>query len=203
MEHSKNGGCPVSAAQLVTRLAQQGIDPELLGQVAQELFAGEAAREAIDKRRKNDCERQARRSREVTLDDVSQREVTERVSLDKEMPPIPPKEIKPFPCVKRTRAKHPLPANWQPMDLKPEGQAGQIVARKPSGWIERQLSKFKDHALQNNRQCSDWDAAWRNWIKQADEYDERTNTLGRHQSTDGLSPTTRAARAVFGIGAGH
>jgi hypothetical protein len=29
-------------------------------------------------------------------------------------------------------------------------------------------------------------------------------SLGRHQpANDGLSPTTRAARAVFGIGAGH
>jgi hypothetical protein len=32
---------------------------------------------------------------------------------------------------------------------------------------------------------------------------QRTDGMGRNQSSDGLSPTTRAAKAVFGIGARH
>lgn len=193
------------AADLVARLAQEGIDPALLSEVAEALFTGEIESRKLAGRRQSDRDRQAK-SREVTQCHVTERDVTDSVSPDKETPQTP-KEINPLPSVRKTRAraKHSLPSNWQSLPLKPDGQAGMIVARKPAGWIERQLSKFKDHALQNNRLCSDWDAAWRNWIKQADEMDERQqrNGVGRNQPSDGLSPTTRAARDVFGLGACH
>lgn len=192
------------SADLLTRLASAGTPMDLVMEVAEALAEARVAERALEKRRENERNRKAK-SREVTGSHVTERDITGQVSPDKETPQTP-KEINPIPCVRgtRARAKHPLPANWQPAALKPDGQAGMIVARKPVGWIERQLSKFKDHALQNNRQCSDWDAAWRNWIKEADEIDgRRTNGLGRNQSGDGLSPTTRAARAVFGVGASH
>lgn len=101
--------------------------------------------------------------------------------------------------------KRPLPQSWQPQPIKPDGQAGMIVATWQAGRMERELSKFKDNALQNRRLCADWDAAWRNWIKKADEYDgqQRNLSLGRNQPSDGLSATTRAARDVFGVAASH
>lgn len=35
--------------------------------------------------------------------------------------------------------------------------------------IRRETEKFRDHALQNQRRCRDWVAAWRNWIRNAAE----------------------------------
>jgi hypothetical protein len=199
----------MSLASLVRRMTEAGAPPEAIAIALEEI---EAIQSSLDARRHAERDRKrAQRERQKSANVTGQSEdshgtVTDmsahRVSLDKETSPRPPKEINPIPCVRNTRAraKHPLPLNWQPSALKPDGQAGLIAAAKPVGWIERQLSKFKDHALQNNRLCSDWDAAWRNWIKQADEIDEqrRPNTLGRHQPADGLSNTARAALSVFG-----
>lgn len=192
------------SAALIAKLIEAGTPAELVAEVAMELSRAQAAAEILEQRRKHERERKAR-SRDVTGQNVTERDSrdnADRVSLDKEKSPIPPKEINPIPCVRnaRTKAKHSLPTNWLPAPLKADGQAGLVAARKPVGWIERELSKFKDHALQNRRLCADWDAAWRNWIKQADEYDgrQRTDRMGRDQSPDGLSPTTRAALAVFG-----
>jgi hypothetical protein len=55
----------MSAAELVARLAQEGIDPTLLAQVAQELFAGEIERKALANRRENERARKAK-SRDST-----------------------------------------------------------------------------------------------------------------------------------------
>lgn len=188
------------SATLLAKLIEAGTPAELIAEVAMELAKAAAAEKAMQNKREYDREYQrGRRKNRTTSYDSN--DIGDTVSPNKETPRTP-KEINPHPCVRETRAraKHQLPANWQPALLKPDGQAGTIAARKPAGWIERQLSKFKDHALQNRRLCADWDAAWRNWIKQADEMDERhgRNSLGRHQSTDGLSPTARAALAVFG-----
>ncbi len=55
----------MSAADLVARLAQEGLDPSLLAEVAQELFTGEIERKALSDRRRNERDRKAK-SREVT-----------------------------------------------------------------------------------------------------------------------------------------
>lgn len=194
----------MSIANLIRRMSEIGATPEMIALAVEEV---EAIQADLNARRNADRDRKrAQRERQKTADVTGQvtpchGQSRDRVPLDKEIPPRPPKEINPLPCVRtRARAKHPLPQNWQAAPLKPDGQAGIIAARRPEGWIERQLSKFKDHALQNNRHCSDWDAAWRNWIKQADEMDgqQRTNTVGRNQPADGLSSTARAALQVFG-----
>lgn len=194
---------PVSVSGLIRRMTEAGAPPEAIALAVEEI---EAIQASLDARRSADRDRKrAQREREKFADVTGHSNVvTLHPSPDKEAPQTP-KEINPIPCARsRARAKHPLPANWQAAPLKIDGQAGLIVARKPAGWIERQLSKFKDHALQNRRLCADWDAAWRNWIKQADEYDGRISGMGRDQSGDGLSPTTRAALAVFGAaGTGH
>lgn len=165
----------MSLATLIRRMTEAGAPPEAIALAVEEIEAIQLsleARRSADRERKR-AQRERQKSADVTGHSAPCHTVVQlRVSPDKE-PPQTPKEINPFPCAKsaRARAKHPLPQNWQPDELKPDGQAGMIVARKPAGWIERQLSKFKDHALQNNRHCSDWNAAWRNWIKQADEMD--------------------------------
>lgn len=178
------------SAALLTKLIEAGTPAALVAEVAAELARAQAAVEILETRKAKDRQRKrtALNSGEIHGTPRKSEEVAEihgTVLPNKEAPQTP-KEINPSPCVRgtRARAKHPLPSNWVPAPLKPDGQAGMIVARKPAGWIERQLSKFKDHALQNNRQCSDWDAAWRNWIKQADEMDERGKiTSGQRQQS--------------------
>lgn len=167
--------------------------------------ADEAARLETKRECNRERQRRHRASRDVTPVTRDACDNNELVSPNKETPQTP-KEINPHPRTRDARARaKTLPDNWQPEPFKPDGQAGLIAARKPVGWIERELSKFKDHALQNRRLCADWNAAWRNWVKRADEYDgqQRTNGLARNQPNDGLSSTTRAALRVFGPGDEH
>lgn len=198
----EQAGCCVSLATLIRRMTDAGAPPEAIALAVEEI---EALQACLDARRTADRDRKrAQREREKTADVTGQSEdcpetVTDKVFLDKEKSPRPPKEINPFPCVRtRARVKHPLPANWQPAPLKGDGQAGMIAACKPAGWLERQLSKFKDHALQNNRLCSDWDAAWRNWIKQADEMENER--ISRSAAHTGGKSAAAFARFEFGPG---
>lgn len=189
----------MSIATLIRRLSELGATPEMIALAVEEIEADrqclEARRSASRdrKRAQREREKEAQKSANVTGQVTPCHTMSrDRVSLDKEKSPTPPKEIKPFPHTQRGRekTKHPLPANWQPSPLKAEGQAGQVAARKPVGWIERELSKFKDHALLNNRKCSDWDAAWRNWIKGTDDYGpQRRNPQQLGKTTAAIAAT--------------
>jgi DNA-binding transcriptional ArsR family regulator len=119
-----------------------------------------------------------------------------------------PKKAKPS-LGKRARKPKPkvsLPDGWEPKPLTPGTVCASIVALWQPGRIERELSKFRDHHLRSDQQWSDWDAAWRTWIQRACEFERVEHgrngsvakRVGGHQSPDGLSPTTRAALAVFG-----
>lgn len=65
----------MSAAELVARLAQEGIDPSLLSEVAEALFTGEIETRKLANRRKHERERKAK-SRDVTGQDVTSQEDT-------------------------------------------------------------------------------------------------------------------------------
>jgi uncharacterized protein YdaU (DUF1376 family) len=100
----------------------------------------------------------------------------------------------------RTGAR--LPDDWEPKTLGSDTIAGQIIAARGHAWAARALESFRNHwrsANGPNSRKRDWQAAWANWIIEQDNRDgRRTNTLGRHQPTDGLSSTARAGLAVFG-----
>ena len=193
----------MSIANLIRRLGELGATPEMIAIAVDEIEADRQcleARRAADRERKREQrerEKEARKSANVTGHGALCH--SERVSLDKETPPTPPKEIKPFPHTQgaRGKVKHPLPANWMPAPLKPDGEAGRIAAAWQPGRIERELSKFKDHALQNRRLCACWDAAWRNWIKRAGDFERPTNERDSN-------PTAIALQRVAGaFGANH
>jgi hypothetical protein len=153
------------------------------------------ADKAAEERRAKDRERQRRHrlSRPVT--------VTPRDGCD-----APPKENIHTPPVSPTKPngleppkakiKIPLPQNWKPDPIKVDGEAGKIVAGWPAGRMERELSKFKDNALAGNVKHSDWNAAFRNWIKKADEFDERYGRP-KQSSIPGLGKTSTA---IAGLG---
>lgn len=107
-------------------------------------------------------------------------------------------------------AGHRLPDGWEPRTLGQDTIAGQIITARGHSWAARSLESFKNHwrsANGPNARKRDWQAAWANWIIEQDNRDGRrnaTNGMGRNQPSDGLSPTTRAALAVFGPNAtGH
>jgi hypothetical protein len=161
------------------------------------------AEKAVEERRAKDRERQRRHrmSRQVTVTprDECDAPPNERDNLtpEKVIPPKPNGLVAPKP------KKHRLPADWE---AKPFGSgtiAAQTIERWEPGRIERELSKFRDHHTAAGTKWENWQAAWSKWVNSSDDFrggngQQRTDGMGRHQSPDGLSPTTRAALDVFG-----
>lgn len=135
----------MSAADLVARLAREGIDPTLLAEIAQELFVGEAERKALAERRKNERERKAK-SRVVTG-----RDVTGRDSQDTP-PKVSPKDINQTPSsppvdVSEAKASSHQPRPW----ALPAGVSLQVWTdflsnrkRKRLGTTETAWKRFVD-----------------------------------------------------------
>ena len=63
----------------------------------------------------------------------------------------------------RSRAKA-LPDSWDPNDGHRE------IAQEQGVDLEAELVKFRDHAKANGRTQKDWDAAFRNWLRQAKRF---------------------------------
>ena len=103
----------MSAADLVAQLAAAGTPPELLAAVAQELFAGEIERKALEVRRKHERERKAR-SRAVTGQGGTDAEVTDKGSLEVSPAPLPkPSKTTPLSPPKSKGVETP---DWMPPD---------------------------------------------------------------------------------------
>lgn len=113
-------------------------------------------------------------------------------------PSIPPKPSGLAP--KPKTGKRPLPENWQPAPIKPDGVAGMVIAAWPAGRLERELSKFKDHALAGNVKHDNWDAAFRNWVKKAGEFDERYSRNPANTNLPRIGKTTAAIASLGGFG---
>lgn len=161
---------------LIAKLIEAGTPAELVEEVAMLLAEKRVASQAIEKRRAADRERQARRrasednvmSRDITGDDVTERDPSPSPfpKENNQTPtPTPTHETK-----TRTRKGHRLPEDWEPNALT--GDTARTVAAWPPGAIERELAKFRDWAASANGPNAlkkDWDAAWRNWLRKADE----------------------------------
>jgi len=86
----------------------------------------------------------------------------------------------------RARKGHRLPDDWTPTALT--GDAATAVNGWPPGAVERELARFRDWAASAtgaNARKSNWDAAWRNWLRRVhDDGTYRKSTVG------GGKPTT-------------
>lgn len=78
-----------------------------------------------------------------------------------------------------TRRGHRLPDGWLPSDTDANRK---LVAGKSATWVQGQLDKFGDYwrAISGQKGNKlDWDATWRNWVRNAIEYDGRKNNSAR------------------------
>ena len=98
----------------------------------------------------------------------------------------------------RARKGTRLPADWQPSELT--GDTGDAVKIWPPGSLDRELARFRDWAASvtgKNAVKSDWQAAWRNWIRKVQDEGRyghgcKANRASGDTSIDGRSSLARA-----------
>jgi hypothetical protein len=193
----------VSIATLIRRMGELGASHELIALAVEEIEASQASLEA---RRSADRERKrAQREREKSADVTGQvtpchNDVTERVSLDKEKSPRPPKEINPIPCVSGAGARlgyHRMPEGWRPTKpLPPQLQAK--IDQWPPGAFEDEVANLKRWAANAENKNGkgrkiDWDKALWTWIgRRHDERYSRSNIVSLQRArTNPLSDIYR------------
>lgn len=114
---------------------------------------------------------------------------------------LPPNDINSNPPThthennKPARVKgHRLPADWQPTALPADLAAA--VALWPLNALERELSRFRDWAASAtgpNAIKLDWQAAWRNWVRKAEDEGRYGRNVGK---PPGAPPDDLAARIL-------
>lgn len=100
---------------------------------------------------------------------------TPNVSTNVDTPHNPPSKSKP----KRASS---LPDDFTPSLTQ---KAQKIVASWPRGMFERELDKFRDHHTAKGSTFKDWQAAFRTWISNADQWSNR-NGNGNRGGGNGL-----------------
>lgn len=107
---------------------------------------------------------------------------TPEAASDKPSRTIIPQKDKPSGDSARAKPAHRLPDDWQPDPLTVGTVAFEIVQSWEPGRLERALAKFRDHwaaASGAKARKHDWQAAWRTWIGNEDEFGNRNR--GRAQ----------------------
>lgn len=72
------------------------------------------------------------------------------------------------------------------------------LAKKLNIDVDRALEDFKDHALTNDRRCSDWNAAFRNWIRKANDFRPKVRQekhFTRENGQNSIKPTQETSYA--------
>ena len=189
----------LSAPMIDALLATGGTVEQLAAMVKADLAERHAIETArLEAKRAGNRERQQRKRGR----NAPSRAVT---PVTRDTPPyedtLPPPKISPTKPsgLEPKPKKHRLPDDWQPMPFNPGTEAYKIVERWEPGRLERELAKFRAHYAAAGTRWENWQLVWCKWVNNSDDFQRGNNGhLGRHQSTDGLSPTTRAAARVFG-----
>ncbi|WP_232629137.1 hypothetical protein [Methylobacterium sp. Leaf118] len=179
---------------LIADLARAGLDPELLQRVVLELARATAQNEAIEARRQNDRDRQARR-RHVTSREVTECHATSGdVDLQKDGPHTPKKnysQVSPenpdgFSAPKgakttRKPRNRALPTEWQPGERSDRVRAelGRNV-----NWMRRTAAAMRTWAESKGEVRADWDATHEGWMRREAER-ECERGAGRPQQRAG------------------
>lgn len=92
-----------------------------------------------------------------------------------------------------------LPDDWEPEPLT--GEALEMVSVWQPGRLERELAKYRDYWKQaSGRRAAkpDWQAAWRNWLRNADDWNQgKQNGNDAKQHNGDMGSTERAARQAL------
>jgi hypothetical protein len=131
---------------------------------------------------------EARRSNDSTDDEATAKQTKQPDEANDEAGALPgpsrPDPTREEPGARKRAAK--LPNGWRPDAVTLAAQRREF----PAVDLERELASFADHAASKGRTAKDWTAAWRNWVRKADEYagggkragprhvDEHTTTEG-------------------------
>lgn len=188
----------MSIAALITDLVMAGTDPELVGRVAEALAMREPVvikDEQAERRRAADRER-----KRVSIPQNSAESADEAkppLPLDKEIPPTPPKEIKPYPRENTASAKGTrITGCWSPQKRDWDF----AIAEIGSTAADRELSKFRDYWISKPGQGGvklDWSATWRNWIRSAKDRLPRAGPqAGKPKGGDGWAEIFREANGI-------
>ncbi len=182
-------------AELLTRLIEAGTPATLVAEVAMLAARADAAGEAIEKRRAVDRERQTRRrhatSRDITLDSVTARDVTNEPSpsppplLPPQTPPITPPPL-PHPEGFNASTRKGRASGWGcPEGVEPKHWADVLVNRKSKrlantatayAGILRDLAKLSDDEWPPGRIIQH--AAERGWGAIFDPRPKNGNRIG-------------------------
>jgi hypothetical protein len=68
--------------------------------------------------------------------------------------------------VRATRSRRQMPSGWQPARI-PANEAAESEAKARGVDLRLELMKIRDWAIAQNAVKADWDATWRNWLRNA------------------------------------
>lgn len=138
------------------------------------------------------AERQRRCRENKKAGNMSRRDVTRDPPIDNNHTPSnSPSEAKASLAPKGKSIR--LPDGWRPEPLS--GETEVMVSAWPVGMLERELSKFRDYwASASGRRAAkhDWNAAFRNWLRNANEWASHNGKANRTDSADRRSSLARA-----------
>lgn len=93
---------------------------------------------------------------------------------------------------------HEIPDDWEPTVFGATTKSRKVVDGWPPGELEYQIEHFRAHHRKKGDRFKDWQEAWSTWVLNSRNFGVQNGRSARNQPDDGLSPTTRAAFAVFG-----
>lgn len=167
-------------ARLIADMVREGVDPEMIGRVAQamaDLSASSSADVQADRRRAKDAARKAaKRAAEAeclrtSADSAESADPLPKVS---EVPHTPPNLPNPSPPktplkgVKKVPAT--VPDNWE---VSEEGLTYATERGMDLNTVVEQQNRFKDHSRSKGTKYLDFEAAWRTWVRNWQDYRSR------------------------------
>lgn len=159
-------------ARLIADMIREGVDPDMIGRVAQamaDLSAASNVDDQAERRRAADRERKARlrKSAESAESADPLPKVSEVPHTPPNLPnPSPPKT--PLKGVKKVPAT--VPDNWE------VSEAGLEYATDKGmdlNTVVEQQNRFKDHSRSKGTKYLDFEAAWRTWVRNWQEWKAR------------------------------
>lgn len=187
----------MSIANLIADLVRAGVDPELIGRVADAIARTPAIDAQAERRRAADRERKRAKRDLSSADSADAAEITDT----KEIPPTPPKENTTNNISTNTREAGKGRGSRLPADFEPAPEILALGRERGLTDFEilDQLERFRDWANAATGQAGvkrDWQAAFRNWIKRA--ADDKQRRKPRDFTSNPIRDAFAEQRAFFG-----